>query len=104
LFDIFQITTPKELVALMSAICQGDEPSFEDSKRTHSFLQKVPIPSYLIALVVGDLESRYVIYIILLKETKIMFLAQLDLVLMSGLRKRLWRPLLLNLQRLVSGF
>ena len=45
----------------MSAIGQGSKDHVSDSsKRTHHFEQKVPIPSYLIALVVGALESRLV--------------------------------------------
>ncbi|XP_034019465.1 leukotriene A-4 hydrolase [Thalassophryne amazonica] len=54
-----QVSVPKQLVALMSAMPDGQEPDPEDSSRViYRFRQPVPIPSYLIALVVGDLESR----------------------------------------------
>ncbi|KAM4748205.1 leukotriene A-4 hydrolase [Rhinophrynus dorsalis] len=54
-----QVSVPKELVALMSALHDGDLPDPEDSTRKiYRFKQNVPIPSYLIALVVGMLESR----------------------------------------------
>ncbi|XP_043943121.1 leukotriene A-4 hydrolase-like [Protopterus annectens] len=54
-----QVSAPKELIAVMSAICDGDEPDCKDSKqRILQFRQKIPIPSYLIAIVVGALESR----------------------------------------------
>ncbi|XP_053575222.1 leukotriene A-4 hydrolase [Bombina bombina] len=54
-----EVSVPKELVALMSAINDGDVPDPEDDKRKiYRFQQNVPIPSYLIALVVGALEGR----------------------------------------------
>uniref|UniRef100_A0A8V0Y6Q3 Leukotriene A-4 hydrolase n=1 Tax=Gallus gallus TaxID=9031 RepID=A0A8V0Y6Q3_CHICK len=54
-----EVSVPKELVALMSASRDGEMPDPEDSSRKiYRFSQNVPIPSYLIALVVGDLESR----------------------------------------------
>ncbi|XP_054843985.1 leukotriene A-4 hydrolase isoform X1 [Eublepharis macularius] len=54
-----EISVPNELVALMSAKRDGDMPDPEDSTRKiYRFNQTVPIPSYLIALVVGALESR----------------------------------------------
>src|SRR5579859_572970 len=48
------VRTPKELLAVMSA---GNDP---DAQRTgeYSFRQRGPIPSYLIALAVGDLQFR----------------------------------------------
>ncbi len=78
-----QVSVPRELVALMSALRDGQEPDPSDSSRviyrfrqpvsvfffneelffpntvfiSFSFLQ-VPMPSYLIAIVVGALESR----------------------------------------------
>ncbi|XP_033647821.1 leukotriene A-4 hydrolase-like [Asterias rubens] len=54
-----KVTVPVDLVALMSAERLGDElcPS-DSSKKTFLFKQSVPIPSYLIAIVVGLLESR----------------------------------------------
>ncbi|XP_030070657.1 leukotriene A-4 hydrolase [Microcaecilia unicolor] len=54
-----QVSVPKELVALMSAIHDGELPDPEDSNRKICrFRQSVPIPSYLLALVVGALEGR----------------------------------------------
>ncbi|KAM8935304.1 leukotriene A-4 hydrolase isoform 3-T3 [Lycaon pictus] len=56
-----EVSVPKELVALMSAIRDGEEPDPEDpSRKIYKFSQKVPIPCYLIALVVGALESRQI--------------------------------------------
>ncbi|XP_025921860.1 leukotriene A-4 hydrolase [Apteryx rowi] len=54
-----EVSVPKELVALMSAHRDGEMPDPEDSSRKiYRFSQNVPIPCYLIALVVGALESR----------------------------------------------
>uniref|UniRef100_A0A8D0HC62 Leukotriene A-4 hydrolase n=1 Tax=Sphenodon punctatus TaxID=8508 RepID=A0A8D0HC62_SPHPU len=54
-----EISVPKELVALMSAQRDGEMPDPEDcSRKIYRFTQRVPIPCYLIALVVGALESR----------------------------------------------
>ncbi|XP_019370597.1 PREDICTED: leukotriene A-4 hydrolase isoform X1 [Gavialis gangeticus] len=54
-----EVSVPKELVALMSAKRDGEMPDPEDvNRKIYRFSQKVPIPSYLIALVVGALESR----------------------------------------------
>uniref|UniRef100_A0A2K5C3T8 Leukotriene A(4) hydrolase n=1 Tax=Aotus nancymaae TaxID=37293 RepID=A0A2K5C3T8_AOTNA len=56
-----EVSVPKELVALMSAIRDGEAPDPEDpSRKIYKFIQKVPIPCYLIALVVGALESRQI--------------------------------------------
>lgn len=70
------ITVPSPLQALMSAVISDDLPekkysndstgssssssSSDDSQETltYSFTQKVPIPSYLVALAVGKLEKR----------------------------------------------
>lgn len=54
-----EITVPKDLVALMSAIGTGNRvhPQNPDMV-TFTFTQKVAIPSYLIALVVGALVSQ----------------------------------------------
>jgi len=55
------ITVHDPLVALMSAISTStaDAQPHEGKKmRTFSFEQRVPIPSYLLALVIGDLVSR----------------------------------------------
>lgn len=46
----------EDLVVVMSAISQKLLP--EDPKRAFRFLSKIPIPSYLIALACGQLESR----------------------------------------------
>lgn len=53
-----KVTVPRDLVALMSAERCGDEPSKDPELKTYLFKQKVPIPSYLLAVVVGKLESR----------------------------------------------
>jgi len=53
------VSAPKELVALMSSLRKGAEPCTADKQKTvHRFDQPVPIPSYLIAIVVGDLVSK----------------------------------------------
>lgn len=41
----------------MSAVPQGKEAAAGD-KMTYEFYQKIPIPSYLIAIAVGDLVSK----------------------------------------------
>ncbi|XP_057180562.1 leukotriene A-4 hydrolase isoform X3 [Triplophysa rosa] len=54
-----QVSVPKELVALMSAVRDGQEADPDDNTRiVYRFRQPVPMPSYLIAIVVGALESR----------------------------------------------
>uniref|UniRef100_A0A3P9IS18 Leukotriene A(4) hydrolase n=1 Tax=Oryzias latipes TaxID=8090 RepID=A0A3P9IS18_ORYLA len=54
-----QVSVPKDLVAVMSAVRDGQEEEPEDSSRiVYRFRQPVPMPSYLIAIVVGALESR----------------------------------------------
>ncbi|KAM7367457.1 hypothetical protein PAMP_015357 [Pampus punctatissimus] len=54
-----QVSVPKDLVAVMSAVRDGQEVDPQDSKRIiYRFRQPVPMPSYLIAIVVGALESR----------------------------------------------
>ncbi|KAL7882699.1 hypothetical protein SRHO_G00003570 [Serrasalmus rhombeus] len=54
-----KVSVPKELIAVMSAVRDGQEPDPSDSSRAiYRFRQPVPMPSYLIALVVGALESR----------------------------------------------
>lgn len=54
-----RVSVPKEMVALMSASHDGNEPDPLDADRKiFYFRQTVPIPSYLIALVVGALERR----------------------------------------------
>lgn len=54
-----KVRAPKEITILMSAIGLGSSPDSSDSnKSVYRFEQKVPIPSYLMAIVGGDLESR----------------------------------------------
>lgn len=54
-----QVSVPKDLVAVMSAVRDGHELDPQDSDRIiYRFRQTVPMPSYLIAIVVGALESR----------------------------------------------
>ncbi|KAG7246703.1 hypothetical protein CRUP_033384, partial [Coryphaenoides rupestris] len=53
-----QVSVPKELVAVMSAMRDGQGPDPQDSGRLiYRFRQPVAMPSYLIAIVVGALES-----------------------------------------------
>ncbi|XP_064632949.1 leukotriene A-4 hydrolase-like [Lineus longissimus] len=53
------ITAPVELEVLMSALKDGTfELSEDGTQKIHKFNQPVPIPSYLIAIVAGALESR----------------------------------------------
>ena len=55
-----QVTVPSELTALMSGERLGSEAHpTETGKKVFRFQQKVPIPSYLVAIVVGALECRY---------------------------------------------
>jgi leukotriene-A4 hydrolase len=54
-----EITVEKPLVALMSAISQGQVQN-NDNSITYKFSQVVPMPSYLIALAIGALESRVI--------------------------------------------
>lgn len=42
----------------MSAIRQDDPVTLPNGKKQYCFSQQVPIPAYLIALAVGNLESR----------------------------------------------
>lgn len=53
---LYNLVAP--LVALMSALSVGEPVVSADGKRTYSFKQPVVIPSYLIALAVGDVVSR----------------------------------------------
>ncbi|ORY03966.1 hypothetical protein K493DRAFT_334072 [Basidiobolus meristosporus CBS 931.73] len=52
------IDTPAPLRALMSALRINEEPELVGDSRVYKFEQRTTIPSYLIALVVGDLEGR----------------------------------------------
>ena len=43
----------------MSGVSQGvTEDPVKPHEQIHSFIQRVPIPSYLIAIVAGDIVSR----------------------------------------------
>ncbi|XP_063238721.1 leukotriene A-4 hydrolase [Bacillus rossius redtenbacheri] len=54
-----EITAPEGLVVLMSAVRVGDPvPSKNEGVAVHKFEQKIPVPTYLIAVAVGALESR----------------------------------------------
>nr|CAD7194165.1 unnamed protein product [Timema douglasi] len=53
-----EITVPSNLVALMSAIKAGEPIPIDGNRSIHKFEQKVPIPTYLIALAVGALDFR----------------------------------------------
>ena len=53
-----EITVPADLVAVMSATGNGDAPAVEDGRATYSFSLDQPIPPYLIALAIGELEFR----------------------------------------------
>ncbi|XP_064483392.1 leukotriene A-4 hydrolase-like [Ornithodoros turicata] len=52
------IRAPQELTVLMSAIREEAKDSGDGRTKVTHFNQKIPIPIYLIALVVGDLEKR----------------------------------------------
>ena len=49
------ITAPDDLTVLMSAIRDNQD---DPGVKTNNFTQKIPIPSYLIAIAVGKLESK----------------------------------------------
>ena len=51
-----EIKVVKPLVVIMSAVSVSVEES--DNTRTYHFHQKIPIPSYLIAMVIGDVVSK----------------------------------------------
>jgi leukotriene-A4 hydrolase len=52
------ITVPKALTAVMSAGSVGEQPGDRPGTRTLLFDMPQPIPTYLIALAVGELDSR----------------------------------------------
>ncbi|KAG8189646.1 hypothetical protein JTE90_018495 [Oedothorax gibbosus] len=52
------ITAPYELTVLMSAVRNGEEMDEDPFMKKYKFVQKVPIPSYLFAIVIGCLDSR----------------------------------------------
>ncbi|KYR01028.1 leukotriene A4 hydrolase [Tieghemostelium lacteum] len=51
-----EVTVAKELTALMSALSTGKTEGSTTS--TYTFTQEIPVPTYLIAIVAGQLESR----------------------------------------------
>jgi leukotriene-A4 hydrolase len=51
------LTVPSWAVALMSAVRAGSR-AVPENKTEFCFKQEVPIPSYLLALAVGQLETR----------------------------------------------
>ncbi|XP_014610852.1 PREDICTED: leukotriene A-4 hydrolase [Polistes canadensis] len=51
-----QITAPKEMTVLMSALSGGQEET--EKTKVYTFCQSIPIPSYLIAIAVGVLASK----------------------------------------------
>lgn len=53
-----EVTVPEELTVLMSAVRQVKQEKPGSDIRKYRFEQKVPIPTYLIAIAVGHLESR----------------------------------------------
>ena len=53
------IVAPANLTVLMSAVREG-EAEVRGDKAVSRFVQKVPIPSYLLALAIGALESRQI--------------------------------------------
>lgn len=56
-----KVQAVKEITVLMSAERLGTEPAADNPlENVTSFSQKVPIPSYLVAIVAGDLESRQI--------------------------------------------
>nr|XP_014343641.1 PREDICTED: leukotriene A-4 hydrolase [Latimeria chalumnae] len=61
LFSQCQVSVPSELVVAMSAKRDGERPDPQDNTRKiYRFRQTVPMPCYLIAIVVGALESRVI--------------------------------------------
>ena len=53
------IRAPADLRVVMSAVREGEDEVSGDQKVSR-FVQKVPIPSYLLALAIGALESRQI--------------------------------------------
>jgi len=60
-----QVRAPKELVALMSSLRKGSGTDKNDmSKMLHYFEQPVPVASYLMAIVVGNIVSRSIPFLL----------------------------------------
>ena len=55
---IFSIRAPSHLLVLMSALVSGEPTDVSDGIKEHKFQQPIPIPSYLVAFAVGDLEAK----------------------------------------------
>ncbi|CAG7696250.1 unnamed protein product, partial [Allacma fusca] len=54
-----KVSAPRELTVLMSALQVGEpKPSADPLYLTHEFNQKIAIPSYLIAIVAGNIQSK----------------------------------------------
>jgi aminopeptidase N len=53
-----EVTVPEGLAAVMSAGPAGDQPGPRPGTRTYLFEMPQPIPTYLLALAVGELSSR----------------------------------------------
>ncbi len=58
MYMYMQVTVPRDLTALMSAKMVSKTDCGDTT--VWKFCQDIPIPSYLIALVIGCLESRQV--------------------------------------------
>jgi leukotriene-A4 hydrolase len=52
------ITVPAPLVALMSALQEGESADDDSKTITYRFKQPVPMPAYLVAIAIGALEKR----------------------------------------------
>ncbi|EGF79700.1 hypothetical protein BATDEDRAFT_19784 [Batrachochytrium dendrobatidis JAM81] len=55
-----ELTVPAELRALMSAVNAGESSSASAKHKTFKFEQKISIPSYLIAIAVGNIHGKRV--------------------------------------------
>ena len=53
------IRAPADLTVLMSAVREGED-ELSGEQKVSRFVQKVPIPSYLLALAIGALQSRQI--------------------------------------------
>ncbi len=53
-----EVSVPEGFTAVMSAGPEGDAPGPERGRRTFTFRMPQPIPPYLLALAVGELEAR----------------------------------------------
>ena len=53
------IRAPANLTVLMSAVREGED-ELSGDRKVSRFVQRVPIPSYLLALAIGSLQSRQI--------------------------------------------